>query len=285
MHKMLKLSTSTVALSGVLLVVACSSSSDGDGTTTGKASVPANAVVLDAANAETTVAVSVTTANALAFAAVGVEVAPAMGLYDALEAIQPRINRAKKSLKNSGADLVYGADLSEGGNCIVSGSYSGTGHSDTTSDSGSVTLNNCDDGDGFILNGNFLWSSTNNVSTGDYTDSVSGSFSVVSTGSLSFKFSFNGIDYAESGNYISEKSTVSKATFSVDFTGGGGFLVAITAPIVESVGGFSSCPESGTILITGANGSTAQGIYNGDNTMTVMANGVLVDAAVAPCYF
>ena len=64
----------------------------------------------------------------------------------------------------------------------------------------------------------------------------------------------------------------------------------MTAPIVETSGGYDSCPESGTILITGANGSTAEGIYNGDSstnppgTMTIKANGVVVDD-LATCVY
>ena len=65
MNKLFVQSASTAALSGLLLITGCSSSSDSSG---GVAAVPANAVVIDAANAEATVASSVTTFETLDFA-------------------------------------------------------------------------------------------------------------------------------------------------------------------------------------------------------------------------
>ncbi|MBE9567392.1 MAG: hypothetical protein IMF14_01765, partial [Proteobacteria bacterium] len=159
-------------------------------------------------------------------------------------------------------------------------------------DSGNVTLVNCDDGFGFVINGNITWVESWNEETGNYSDTLAGSLSMERTGVTdSFKFSFTGIDFAETGNDLvfgSETYTLSRATFAIDFvasgTSGGGFLISLNAPIVESSGGYSSCPESGHILITGASGTTAEGIYNGDGTMTIKANGEIVNAA-APCYY
>ena len=283
MNTTIKISTSTFILSGLLLITACSSSSDGGGTG-GTATVPANAIVLNASNAEPAVGTSVTTVDNLDFA-LGIETTPAMGLRDALKLLQPRIDIAKDSLKNSGADPVYGVAVSDSGACLVSGSFSFSGDESATSDSGTVTVNNCDDGEGVVLDGSFTWSSTWNNTTGAYSDSVTGSFSIQSTTNSDF-FKFGGVDYAETGNDFDFTYTVSKATFSVDFTGGNGFLVTLGAPIVESVGAnfFQHCPESGRIIITGANGTTAEGIYNGDGTMTIIANGIVVDAS-ANCVF
>ena len=60
--------------------------------------------------------------------------------------------------------------------------------------------------------------------------------------------------------------------------------VSTNTPLsIGKCGGFS-CPESGHITVTGANASTAEGIYNGDDTMTIKANGVVVNAS-APCYY
>ena len=293
MNKLITLSTSTAVLSGLLVMSGCSSDS---ATATGStAAVPANAVVLDATNAEMTVASSVTTVDTLDFA-LAVDTAPAMGLLDALALVEPHIETAKDALQNNGADPAYGVAVSESGNCSVSGTFSFTGDEGGTfpsfTDSGNVTLVNCDDGIGFIINGNITWVESWNNETGDYSDTSTGFISVESTDvNNAFKFSFAGLDFAETGNDLvfgEETYTVTKATFSVDFVGGGanggGFLVGLTAPIVESSGGYMSCPESGTVLITGANGTTAEGIYNGDGTMTIKANGEVVDAA-APCYY
>ena len=79
-----------------------------------------------------------------------------------------------------------------------------------------------------------------------------------------------------------------KSTFAIDFIVNGissdGFLSELKAAIVDSTG-FGSCPESGHIFITGANGTTAEGIYNGDGlTMTIKANGEVVDTGPV-CYY
>ena len=291
MNKFLTLSTTTALLSGLALATGCSSSDDSG---PAAAAVPANAVVIDAANAETTVASSVTTIDALDLA-LAVETTTAMGLKDALALVQPRIDDAKAALQNTGADPAYGVAVSESGNCGVSGTFSFVGDEGGTSpsftDSGTVTMVNCDDGFDFTINGSIHWVDSWNNSTGDYSDTMTGSISIESTDpNNAFKFSFAGLDFAETGNELNigaETYTVTKATFAVDFVAGGanggGFLVGLLAPIVETSGGWASCPESGHILITGANGTTAEGIYNGDGSMTIKANGTVVDAA-APCY-
>ena len=108
MNKFLTLSTTTALLSGLALATGCSSGGDNG---PAAASVPANAVVIDAANAETTVASSVATVDTLDLA-FGVETTPAMGLKDALALVKPRIEDAKSALKNSGADPAYGVAVS-----------------------------------------------------------------------------------------------------------------------------------------------------------------------------
>lgn len=294
MNRLITSGISTTLLSGLLITAGCSSSSDSSNGSTGGggvASVPANAIVLDTTNAEPTVATSVTSADSLSLV-LGAGATPAIGLKDALKLIKPRIDNIKNTLRNSGSDPVYGVAVSDSGNCLRNGSFSFTGDEGGTSpnftDSGTVTATNCDDGDGAIINGSFSWVQSWNNVTGNYNDTLSGSFSIeFNGGGLSGKFSFNGLDYAETGNDLttgSETYNVSKATFAIDLPGGNGFLVNLSAPIIESVGGYDHCPESGGILITGANGTTAEGIYNGNNTMTIKANGAIIDAA-ASCYY
>jgi hypothetical protein len=293
MNKVIVSGISTALLSSLLFTSGCSSSSSdsspGSGTG-GTATVPANAITLDSKNAESTVGTSVTTANALGFV-LSAEAAPAIGLKDAMKLIESRIKSMRYALDNSGSDPVYGAAVSESGSCNISGTFAFTGDESNTppnfKEAGTATLVNCDDGDGAILNGNFSWSQTWNTSTGEYNDTLTGSFSVeFNIGGTAGKFIFSGVDYAETGNELnvgSETYNIARATFSVDMTGGGGFLVKLSAPIVESVGGYSHCPESGGILITGAGGTTAEGIYNGDGTMTIKANGTIV-TETARCY-
>lgn len=298
MNKSITLTASAALLSGLFSITGCSSSGgDDDGGTTGTtgATVPANAIVIDDTNAESTVAASVTTIDTLNGAVFAVETTPVMGLKDALALVKPRIEDAKNALKNSGADPVNGVTVNDSGNCVVSGTFSSVsdegGTSPSFTDSGTLSFVNCDDGFGYILNGSVSFNDSFNIDTGDYSDTLTGTISIEGNGSLTFKISLGGIDYAENGNDLvldAETYTVTKAIYSVDFTAdgvnGGGFLVGLTAAIVESNGGFNSCPESGTIHITGANNTTADGIYNVDGTMTIKANGVVVNPA-AQCYF
>lgn len=287
MHKLITLSTSTAVLSGLLIMTGCSSSDDAS---TSVATVPADAIIIDSTNAETTVAASVTTVDSLDLI-ISVETAPTMGLLDALALVEPRIDSIKNTISNSGADAVYGVTVSDSDNCTVSGTFSFTGDeggiSPDYTDSGTVTLVNCDEDVGFIMHGTILWVDSGNYDTGDYNETLTGSLSIESTDpNNAFKFSFTGIDFAETGNHNAGTYIITKATYAIDFVidgiSGNGFLVNLTADIVESTGG-DTCPESGHITITGGNNTTAEGIYNGDGTMTIKANGEIVDAA-APCY-
>ena len=288
MYKTFTLSIFTALISGLFLITSCSSSDDGGATT---ASVPANAIIIDSTNAETTVAASVTTVDSLDFV-LSVETAPTMGLLDALALVEPRIDSIKNTLSNSGADAVYGVTVSESGNCTVSGTFSFTGDEGGTypnfTDSGTVTLVDCDEGFDFIMNGTISWVESGNYETGDFSDSTTGSLSMESTDpNNALKFSFTGMNFAETGNNIAGTYIITKATYTIDFVidgvSGNGFFVNLTADIVESIGGESSCPESGHITITGGNNTTAEGIYNGDGTMTIKANGEIVRTD-ATCY-
>ena len=254
--------------------------------------MPANAVIIDAANAEATVAGSITSVTTLD-SAFAVETTPTLGVLAALELVQPRIDATKDALNNSGADPVYGVAVSDSGSCWTSGTWAFTGDEGGTfpsfTDSGTVTLTHCVDGLGYVLNGSIHWVDSWNWDTGDYSETLTGNLNMAFTGGVSFNFA--GLDFAETGNDLiwgAETYTMTKGTFGLDFvasgTSGGGYLVSLSAPIVESTGGWFSCPESGHITITGGNGTTAEGIYNGDNTMTIKANGVVVNAT-AMCYY
>lgn len=280
---------STSALSGLLLLTGCGDDDDGAGAGAG-AVVPTNAIVITEANAETTVETSVTSLDTIAVA-VGVEATPMLGLKAVLVLVKPQIDHIKDTLKNSGADPVYGVAVEEARDCYVSGTYSFTGDEDGVSPSftstGTATLVDCDDGDGYVLNGTFSWSERWNIETWDYSDSLTGFLNVQANNS-NISQNFTGVSYSETGNEQTELYEVTKAAYSVDYVtdgvSAGGFLVNLDANIIDSSGGWNSCPESGHIAITGGNGSTADGIYNGDDTMTIKANGEVVNAA-ASCYY
>ncbi len=288
MKNILSFPVSTGVLS-LLILSGCSSSNSGGGST---ASVPANAITISADNAEATIASSVQSLDQVDLA-LAADATPTLGLLDALDLAQPLIDTALTTQLNSGVDIVTAADANFTINCDVSGTFSIVGHNDitppTTTSTGTFTANNCNDGLGFVINSNFTFSSFSNDVTGAYDDTAAGDITISFTNAQDTSLiSFLGLDFAETGNDLTpgaETYTVSRATFAVDFTINGvsqnGFLVQLLAPIVESSGGEDSCPESGTILITGANGTTAEGTYNGDGTMTISANGTVINPAAA----
>jgi len=288
MNKYITLSASTAILSGLFLIAGCSSS-DGGGSTT--ATVPANATVIDATNAEQViiaVASSLSSLESSLDQALAVETTPAMGLREALDLVKPRI---KNSLKNSGIDPVTGAEYSESYTCIDGGTWSVSGvdsFNETTStytDSFNATFNQCSEY-GVIIDGSLSGTFTENESTYDYTDNVTGSLSVtVVTNTDTVKVSFTKLAFQENGNNSDGTYTTTKATFAlavvVNDSTQLAFLTELTAPIVESTG--TGCPESGTIKVTGGNNTTAEGIFNSDGTLTINANGSFVKTAPT-CY-
>ena len=287
MNKILTLAATVALISGQLIITSCSSSDDGGGgTATVPATVPANATVIDASNAESLIA-SISTSLSTFDQAFSVGATPLIGLEAAVDIIKPMINNRSE---NTGLDLATGVAYSDSGNCDVAGTFSVTGDETDDgvnfSDTFSASFTSCDDGVGFIIDGSATGTETENYSTGEYTDSFTGSISITFTSNTdTVKVSFTGLDFSETGNNFNYTYTTSKATFALVVTVNGanqyGFLAQLSAPIVESTGDF--CPESGHILVTGANGTTAEGIYNGDGTMTIKANGTVVRTD-APCY-
>lgn len=287
MNKYLTISASTVLLFVGLFSITGCSSDDSAAPGVVPATVPANATVIDSTNAEPMVA-SVASSLSTFAQALAVETTPVIGLSEALDIIKPVI---KNKLSNSGIDKVTGVAYSESGNCDVDGTWSASGDEtdDGTNSSDTFTASfvNCDDGFGVIIDGSLSGTETENNATGDYSDSFSGSVSVtVISGSDIVKVSFTGLNFQETGNSLAGTYTTTQSTFALAIIVNGAtqfaFLAELSAAIVESTGNF--CPESGHILITGANGTTAEGIYNGDDsTMTIKANGTVVNAS-AQCY-
>lgn len=281
--KILNTVISTSLIGTALVLPGCGGGGGGSSAT---AKVPANAVVIDSSNAEPTVQSAASSAQNVgqAFSAIGAETPTNASLKGKLHIVDQIIRKSTVS-GDSSATTATGASgtyYCPGGGS-VSGSYSTSGN--TTS--GSATFSSCSEGT-LTINGSLKFSDTYNNSTGDYSDSASGNLSMVDSSS-NLKISFAGLDYAETGNDFNGTYTISKMTFSVDFTTGGttggGFLFELQAPIVESSGGFYSCPESGDILITGANGTTAEGIFNGDDTVTIKANGSVVTTTSCTGYY
>ena len=286
MNKFLTISTSTTLLLSAFLITACSSSDDGGGTV--GSTLPANATVIDATNAESMVAAissSLTTFNQV----LAVETTPVMGLNAALDIIEPFLENHSS---NSAANLATGVTESEvcpGGGTLTD-TFTETTNGDTFSVSGTISFVNCivpvDTLTNFTINGTLNYNESVNNLTADYTDSVTGSLSIAIVSSAdNITISFTGINFQETGNNQLFTYNTTQSAFTLVMVANGTTEVAIqvtlSAPIVESNGDL--CPESGHIFITGGNNTTAEGIYNGDGTMTIKANGVVVRTD-APCY-
>jgi len=278
MNNNIALTASAALLSGLFMISGCSSDDGGGG---GTAAVPANATVIDDTNAEQIIGAMASSLSSLD-QALAVEATPAMGLDAAIDHIKPLI---KNRLKNSGIDLATGASFNEVEECLYGGTITASG--DETDDypnyseTVTATFTNCSMFDGMVINGTVSGTFTENQDTSAYTDSVTGSLSITITAEPdTIKTSFNGLNFQESGNYYEGTFTTTKSTFALSIEVNGttqfAFLSELKANIVESNG--TSCPESGHILVTGGNGTTAEGIYNGDGmTMTIKANGDTVN--------
>lgn len=289
MNKSITLSTFAAVFSLLFIITGCSSSDDGGSPAS---AVPANATVIDDTNAETIIqsmASSLNTFESALNQAFAAGATPVIGLDAALDIVKPMM---KNSSNNSGIDLATGVAFSESGACEGAGggtfSISGDESDDGTNYSETVTaiFTACDIGSGITIDGNLSGTFTENSSTGAYTDSISGSLSVTVVSTTdTVKVSFTGLNFQETGNNDNDTYTTTQTTFALVVVVNGNtqfaLLAELSAPIVESNGDY--CPESGHILITGGNGTTAEGIYNGDGTMTILANGSAVNPS-APCY-
>ncbi len=290
MNKFLTIATSTTLLISAFLITGCSSSDDDGATTTTTlpATLPANATVIDANNAEVMVA-AISSSLSTFDQALAVETTPVMGLNAALEIIEPFLKNHSSSSSTNLATGVTESETCPGGGTYTD-TYTETTVGDTYSVSGTISFVNCivplDTTTSFTINGSLNYNESENNLTGAYTDNATGSLSIAVVSSTdSITISFTGLDFQETGNNQSFTYTTTQSAFVLVVVVNGITEVAIqatlSAPIVESDG--DSCPESGHILITGGNNTTAEGIYNGDNTMTIKANGVIVRTD-AICY-
>lgn len=260
-------------LLGAAVTLAGCNSGGGNDNGSGKATVPANAITITAANAEATLASAAANGDKAKQAALVTASAPNLKLVEALALV--------KKLKKTTASSVMTTGMTQTQNCTGGGTMTISSTVSGNTDSGSVKFNNCIE-EGITLNGTLSVSETYDPSTTVYSDTASGSLTAAGN---DITISFNGFDFAINGNANNMTYTITKYIVALDFTtngsAGGGFLVELTAPIVESNGDF--CPESGAIKITGANNTTAELIYNGNGTATIKANGAVVNPS-APCY-
>jgi hypothetical protein len=255
MNKYLTLSTSAALLSGLFLITGCSSSGDDGGTPS--ATVPANAILInDSATAEATLISAVSTGNSIV-SAFGVETSNPLTARDVINVV---LDKFKSGGQNS-SSIATGVDLSD--QICISGTASGDETETDTSYNASITFNECDIGSGLIFTGSLSISSTWTAS-GTYSDNASGNLTVTFTADNS-SVGFNGLSYAENGNESTGDYTITKFTYVIDPSAGGGFLTQLTQPLVGNT--YVSCElSSGQVLVTGAAGSQARATVNSDGS-------------------
>jgi len=239
----------TSVLISLLSIFGCSSSDDSGG-----AAVPTGAVTITEANATQVVTEAVITGSALldiVEAATAVEIDQALTARDIIDLVA---DKTKNISGTSAISTPIGVIVPINETCTDGGTVTGSSDETPTSSSGTVTFTNCSEL-GITLNGTINFNSTNDVpGTGDFTDTLTGNISGtdgVETVSLT------GLSFSESGNTISGDFTISSYTYSVDFSGGGGFKTELTASIVGIDG--AACPDSGGVLVSGADSTQARG--------------------------
>lgn len=260
-----------VIISSVVLLTACGDDDDSDG---GNATVPANAITIDDNNAALTLSAALKNRGFVeAFNTGSISIRDVIAV---INGARDGIEKTPKSAIAAAHDTV--TVCTGGGNATYS--YSQSGNTKT----GNLTFNACLVGT-FTLSGGWTYSETSDPETSIYDKSFTGSVTmtgVVGEGET-VTISLGNLDFAETGNKTAGTFTTTKFTLSMNFTISGisalGYLVELTFPIVESDGDL--CPESGTIRLTGANGTYAEIIYNSNNTHDIIANGTLVADDVA----
>ncbi|MDH5611395.1 MAG: hypothetical protein OEY66_02920 [Gammaproteobacteria bacterium] len=263
----LKLTSTAILLSGLATITGCSS----DDSSSGSVGVapPANAIVIDSANAETIATAALDTTSVLLAKGSPATVSTGGVINEALD----RINTNRK---NSGLDLVSGVSFNETYNCTTDfpdtegapntytdkGNFTGDVNG---SASGSTTFVSCDFGMGAVLNGTLNWNSSWNGPS--YTDNASGNLTMQYNGltvaikSLSFRET--GSDYWDGGT---GDYSISTLQYVYD-PGTDGFAVQTTTAIQGNE--YYCGPHAGIVLITGGSNSKARITFNSDMSVTI----------------
>jgi len=231
-----------------LTIFGCSS----DDSAGGGATVPSGAVTITDANAIEVVTDAIDTGVALldiVDLATAVDIDQAPTARDIIDLV---IDKTKNISGTTVVSTPTGVAFSEP--CTGGGTVSGDITSTATTDSGTVTFTDCVEL-GITLNGTVNFNSTTDVpDAGDFSDTLTGNISGsdgVETATLS------GLSFNETGNDFDGDFSINTYTYSADFTGGDGFLAQLLTPItgIEA----ATCPDSGSILVTGSNNTQARG--------------------------
>jgi hypothetical protein len=268
--------SSVCLISGATILAGCSSSSSGGG---GGASVPANAITITSTNAKSTVTSAVATAN-IALAAVGAETVQAPSARDIVNLVEDMIkNRPATSTLSTPTGITQSLPCTGGGTASVT--YTST----NTTESGTITFSSCTES-GFTLNGSLSYNNTWTDPYGPYSNHVSGSITATSG---NYVISISSLNFTDTGVEVNAfgdtQYTINPFTFSIDFTGGGGFAARLLAPVTgdDTIDGV--CPQAGIILVTGASNTKAKAtiVYPSVIIEYDDGSGVFVPVETATC--
>jgi len=254
-------------ISAVLLILAgCGGGGGGGGGGSVTPSLPANAVTITDANAMTIADAAVGTIAAVDSVrdALSVEADTLPSMQQAIHLVTDKIfSRARRT-------YTVATGLTGSEPCYYGGSISYSYSETATSESGTATFNNCDEG--IVINGSISYSSTWNNSTYAYTDTLNGSLTFT-YGSDSFTLTMN---LSETGNsYTGDYNET--VTYSVSGIPGGGFLVTTRQTIVGNY--YAMDIYSGEIIVQGANNTRLRITVTATNTADVYldnGNGIFV---------
>ena len=169
--------------------------------------------------------------------------------------------------------------------CTISGDitddYTEVTAGNVTTETGSTVADACvvphDSGTGTVrLDAELNYIEEENFVTGDFSSSADGFISVASagiSGQPDTTFGVTNFEFADTGNDLTNTFNISVLAYTFEFDNGTfSFFVTIevTDNIIESNG--DSCPDSGTVVITGSNNTTVSGTFNG-SSISVSING------------
>jgi len=240
-------------LTGFIFInVGCSDSSSSGGNADINPTLPATAIQITSANADSTAAIAASTTEiTTGFTGVQSNLPSTQQIIDII--VDRSFNKNRRSYS-------IATGLTDSYICSISGSINEEWTDSPTSESGSVSFNACDDGFGFIMDGSFHYSASWN-SDGDFTGISNGSVTI-NFGSDPFTMAFN---ISVSGNDVSGDYNID-LLYSASSPAFGGFLVETTQAL-SGTDPFG--PSSGQLLVTGGNNSRLRITITSTTTATV----------------
>jgi hypothetical protein len=249
----------TIALSAIL-TFGCSSDDGGAGTA---ASVPANAVVIEEANAKDVVSQAAVGGSGLIDSVplpVAIDAERAPSAHEIVQLVAEQLDRVR-DLPVLNLPVGEVIDLP-----CDSGSITANFTESETTASGTIVFNECLLS-GVTLNGTISFNAGLDPATQDYSLSLTGSLSASDGLTIT---TLSGLVFNETGNDQTFEYSINTYTFTLDYSDGDGFFTQLLAPIVGNE--FEVCPvspRSGVVQVTGANNTRAKGTINADGTVTI----------------